>query len=97
MEVHPKEGSIVWWLLLEAGGTDQDSSQECTEQGTYFPTKVLRNIVVEIEAILNKRPLTYLSDDHRFATTDIVIPTVWQKDYCPPTKLYKVITKINSN
>ena len=40
MEVYPKEGPVVWWLLGEAHRSNQGSHKEGAWEGTYLSTHV---------------------------------------------------------
>ena len=54
---------MVGWFLGEDGTLCKDLFEEA--HGTVLLTfEELRTILVEIEAILNNHPLTYVYDDH---------------------------------
>ena len=57
MEVHTKEGLLVWEFWERLIGLN------LMKRRFWVGLVMLQTIVVEIEAILNDRPLTYVSSD----------------------------------
>jgi len=62
MEIYSQEGPLVWGILGKARGYDQIGFEEGL--GRAFTTlDSLQTLIVEIENILNNRPLTTVPTD----------------------------------
>ena len=59
MEVHTEGGPLVWRILGEANWADKEK----VLGRVHISLLMLQTMVVQIEAILNDRPLTYVSSD----------------------------------
>ena len=53
-----KKGSMVWRVLGALDGPHKSCNQEA-----HISLQMLQTIIVEVEALLNDRPLTYISLD----------------------------------
>ena len=62
MEIHPKTCSSVWWFPGTTHWSDQTQPKKVLERANVRLTE-LQTIVTEIEAILNDRPLTFISSN----------------------------------
>ena len=67
VEIHSQKSAMAWRFLGEIDWTNKDCNEEDTQESPCKPwsTAVLQTIVIEVELILNDRPLTYFSDDIR--------------------------------
>jgi len=72
-KVHTKESPLVWELLGKTCGADEDSLGR-----RHASLQALETIVMEIEAILNDHPLTFVSPETSLYTGSLVI---WTEDY----------------
>ena len=59
MEIHCRKGPLVRGLL----GTSYTERKEESIGQSHLTYEELHTLVVEVEAIINSRPLTYVADD----------------------------------
>ena len=62
MEVYSKKGSLVWRILGKINWPNKASIKK-TFGRAHITLLTLQTIVTEVEAVLNDRPLTHISDD----------------------------------
>jgi len=62
MEVHPQEGPLVWGLWERLIGLTKASLKKVLGR-SHINLPTLQTLIVEIEAVLNDRPLTYTPSD----------------------------------
>ena len=82
MEVHPQEGPLVRGLLGAPCRAHQGQPQEDLSR-SHINLPTLQTLIMEIEAVLNERPLTYTPSDISDAEplTPAHLSVIWQKDY----------------
>ena len=62
MEIHSKESPLVWGFLERLIGIAKTALKKVLGKA-LVTLPVLQTLIVEIEAVLNDRPLTYVSAD----------------------------------
>ena len=107
MAIYPEACTLVWWVVGAPYRVNEDVFEEDSEESKNL-SSCLQTLIVEVEAILNDRPLTHVSSDiedaepltpahllHDHRITSLPHTVVDEQDLSDPT--YGCVTDVSQS